>query len=109
MKLITKEIEKELLKNPLYSHDGEGENAKVIIKFFYGAYTFLVTEGNPIRDNSGKIIDWHFFGYATHGYEWEWGYTNLSEIQAVKKYGYPCIEREMYTGIKEYTVKELIK
>ena len=33
MKLITKAIEKELLKHPLYSTDGQ-ENKKVIVKFF---------------------------------------------------------------------------
>jgi hypothetical protein len=47
MKLITKEIEKELLKNPIYSHDGELENAKIIVKYFnpVGSGTWLITEG----------------------------------------------------------------
>ena len=34
MKLITKAIENQIKKYPLYSQDGLGENAKVIVKFF---------------------------------------------------------------------------
>lgn len=34
MKLITKEIEKKIAANPLYSKDGQGTDAEVIVKFF---------------------------------------------------------------------------
>ena len=45
MKLITKAIENQIKKYPLYSQDGLGENAKVIVKFFFGNWTWLATEG----------------------------------------------------------------
>ena len=94
MKLMTKEIEEELKMNPLYSHDGEGKAAKVIVKYFNscGSGTWLVTEGEKQKNG-----DWKFFGYC-HIFEWEWGYFMLSDFENVnKKYGFPLIQRDLYS------------
>lgn len=100
MKLMTKEIEKKLEKNPLYSHDGEGENAKVIVKYFNpcGRGTWLITEGE--KQENG---DWLLFGYCEI-YEWEWGYVTLSELESVKLPFGMGIERDLY--VNGLTVKE---
>ena len=60
MKLMTKEIEKKLQKSPLYSKDGQGKEADVVVKFFnpYGAGTWLVTKGEKQDDG-----DWLLYGY----------------------------------------------
>ncbi len=39
MKLITKQLEKELAKYPLYSQDGKVKDAVVVCKFFLQGYT----------------------------------------------------------------------
>lgn len=95
MKLMTKEIEKELEKNPLCSHDGEGDEAKVIVKYFnpYGLGTWLITEGEKQKDG-----DWLLFG-KMNIYEWEWGYVLLSELENVRVnvFGMDMkLERDMY-------------
>ena len=57
MKLITKEIEQKLLANPCGSHDGEGLDAKVIVKFFGGcSATWLVTEADKEGDDWLMIL-----------------------------------------------------
>lgn len=104
MKLITKEIEKKLLKAPLYSKDGQGTNAEVIVKFFYpyGSGTWLVTEAEKQADG-----DWLFFGYAEIGYDYEAGYFTLSDLESIAKYNrYGLgVERDVHA---HGTVKELM-
>lgn len=95
MKLMTKEIEKKLKQSPFGSHEDEGENAKVIVKFFnpYGAGTWLITEGEQEEDG-----DWLLFG-KMHIFEWEWGYVSLSELEKTKVnlFGMSLpLERDMY-------------
>lgn len=53
--------------------------------------TWLITEGNVIND------DIEMFGYVTlDGYEWEWGYVNLSQLKTVRgRFGLP-VERDLY-------------
>lgn len=101
MMLMTKELEKAFEKYPLYSQDGKGLDAEVVVKYFNpcGAGTWLITEGNKLEDG-----DWEFFGYC-HIHEWEWGYVRLSELESVKLPFGLQIEREMYvTGgtVKDY-------
>ena len=96
MKMMTREIEKKLERSPLYSKDGQGMNAKVIVKYFnpYGAGTWLITEGE--KQENG---DWLLYGYC-HIYEWEWGYILLSEIlnTRVNVFGAKLpLERDLYT------------
>ena len=92
MKLITKAIERKLDKTPIGSTDGMGKAAPVIVKFFYpyGAGTWLVTEAERIGD------DWRFYGAAEIGNGFEWGYVMFSELQSIRKFGRPAVEREMY-------------
>lgn len=55
MKLLTKAIEKQLAKYPIYSQDGKGGKAQVICKFFNpcGSQTWYIPECDPItRRNS---------------------------------------------------------
>lgn len=51
MKLITKQIEKQLAKYPIYSQEDRGEDAIAICKFFQpnGSYTWYVTEAEKTR------------------------------------------------------------
>ena len=102
MKLLTKEIEKAFSKYPINSQDGEGENAKVIVKYFNpcGRGTWLITEGEKEEDGS-----WLLFGYC-HIYEWEWGYVTLSELESIKLPFGLTIERDLHIS-KNATVKEL--
>ena len=92
MNLITKEIEAKLKENPLYSHDGEGLDAKVVVKYFnpIGAGTWLITEGEQEEDG-----DWMLYGYC-HIFEWEWGYVRLSELEEIKLPFGMTIERDLY-------------
>ena len=105
MKMLTKEIERQLEKHPLGSTDGQGMDAKVIVKYFnpYGSGTWLITEGE--KQENG---DWLLYGYC-HILEWEWGYVMLSEIEntRVTVFG-GCkmpLERDMYSTMK--TVGEM--
>ena len=79
MKLITKAIEKELEKHPLYSTDGQKEK-DVIVKFFnpYGGGRWYVCEAEKQEDG-----DWLFFGLVEL-FEHEFGYFTLSELQSIK-------------------------
>ena len=97
MKLMNQEIEKKFEQFPLYSQDGKGMSAKVVVKYFnpYGSGTWLITEGEKQEDG-----DWLFFGYC-HIFCWEWGYVTLSELESV---GF--IERDLYAG--QASVKDLL-
>lgn len=92
MKLITKAIEKVLVKYPLYSQDGKGKEAQVLVKFFNpaGRGTWYVTEAEKQSDG-----DWLFFGLVDL-YEREYGYFKLSDLQNVRLPFGLSIERDMY-------------
>lgn len=101
MKLLTKEIEKLLEENPIYSKDGQGKDAKVIVKYFNpcGAGTWLITEAEKQEDG-----DWLLYGYC-HIFEWEWGYVHLSELEALKVPPFGLgLERDLHA---KGTVQEL--
>jgi len=104
MKLMTKALEKKFEKFPLYSQDGMGEEAEVVVKFFnpYGRGTWLITEGE--KQENG---DWLFFGYC-HIYDWEWGDVLLSQLQEIKIQPFGLgIERDLHCeGMK---VHELVR
>lgn len=92
MKLLTAQIEKKLAKYPIYSQDGKGDDAIVILKFFcpWNNWTWYITEGEKEKDG-----DWVFFGLVK-GAEEEYGYFRLSELQEVKgPYGLK-IERDIH-------------
>ena len=103
MKLLTAEIIRRLEKHPFGSQEGKLDDAVVLVKFFGGGVaTWLVTEGERQEDG-----DWLFFGKVTLGYEWEWGYFTLSELEKIKFPPFGLgVERDMYLG-NRVTVKEL--
>lgn len=93
MKLVTKELEKELAKYPLYSQDEKGSDAFVVCKFFApaGAFTWYVTESEKLDTG-----DWCFFGLVIDNYgQRELGYFSLSQLEKIKlPYGLR-IERDL--------------
>lgn len=101
MKMMTKKIEKELSKYPLYSQDGKGDKAKVLIKYFapWTAATWYVLEGERLDDG-----DYEFFGIA-YIHEWEYGYFRLSQLEEIKGPWGLTIERDLY--MSGYTVGQL--
>jgi len=102
MKLMTKEIERKLAGRPVGSTDGQGVNAEVVVKYFtpWGAGTWLVTEGERQPDG-----DWLLYGKAFL-FEWEWGYTLLSDLERVRGPFGLGVERDLYA---RGTVAELTR
>ncbi len=95
MKLLPKEIREQL--PPLYSQDGKGGKAVVHVKFFTpsSSWTWFATEGEPVLDESGKEVDFKFFGLV-EGHEKELGYFVLSELEEVRgPLGLP-LERDLH-------------
>src|SRR3989339_405239 len=96
MKLLPKEIRETL--PPLYSQDGKGGKAVVYAKFFTpsAGWSWHITEGEPVLDESGTHeIDYKFFGLV-FGHEREFGYFILSELEEVRgPMGLP-IERDLH-------------
>ena len=99
MKLLTKELEKKLPK--LYSTDGQGDKAKVIVKFFHprSNWTWYATEYDPNTTT--------FFGYVK-GVEDELGCFTLNELSDFKDIWGLGIERDMYWD-SNTTLKEVMK
>lgn len=88
MKLLTEELRARL--PALYSQENESDPV-VHAKFFTpdSNWTWWVTEGEPEGD------DFRFFGYV-QGFENEWGYFLLSELESAKgPLGLP-IERDLH-------------
>ncbi len=78
MKMVTKEVEKLFNKFPLYSQDGKGDDAKVLVKFFnpYGDGSWYVLEaGKPLEDGDREL-----FVYGVMHQEGEYGYMMLSDF-----------------------------
>jgi hypothetical protein len=95
MKLLTEELRRKL--PPLYSQDGKGGEAVVYTKYFTPTsnWTWYVTEGEPVTDDSGAELDFRFFGLVD-GHFKELGYFNLSELESVNgPMGLP-IERDLH-------------
>ena len=99
MKLITKKIENQLAKYPLYSQDNKGQNAVAICKFFLQGYTWYVLEAQK----NGN--DYEFFGIVDGQYK-EYGYFTLSQLQSLRGRWGLGVERDMYfepTEVKNWT------
>ena len=79
-KLLTEELKKTLPK--LRAQDGS-KDPIVYMKFFFPAsnWTWYVTEGEVTDDD-----DFLFFGYVI-GFEREWGYFGMSELEGVNVHG----------------------
>lgn len=80
MQLMTQELEQKLKNYPLYSQDGKGDKAEVVIKYFnpVGCGTWYVLEGE--KQENG---DYLFFGYVEL-LEGEYGYFSLRELENLK-------------------------
>ena len=104
MQLMTQEIEQRLKDYPLYSQDGKGDEAQVVVKYFnpVGAGTWYVLEGE--KQENG---DYLFFGFVEL-LEAEYGYFSLSELESIQ---IPLrmngeiidtvgIERDLYSELK---------
>ena len=105
MKLLPKEIREQL--PPLYSQDGKGGKAIVYTKYFTPSsnWTWLITEGEPVLDESQNEVDYKFFGLV-FGHEREFGYVLLSELEEVRgPMGLP-IERDLHFRPK--TLEEIV-
>lgn len=98
MKLITKAIEEELAKYPLYSQDSKGDNAIAVCKFFLQGYTWYVLEAEK-ADNG-----YEFFGIIV-GQHTEYGYFTLSQLESVTGQWGLRVERDR--GFKPIKVKDL--
>ena len=109
MKLITKDIEKKLLANPLYSGDSKPDNEReILVKFFTpdSNWTWYVLEANRIGGNPYElnVDNWEFFGLVD-GFEKELGYFRLSDFEGVKgPMGLP-IERDRH--FEGYTLADV--
>lgn len=93
MKLLTKAIEKQLAKYPIYSQDGKGGKAQVICKFFNpcGSQTWYILEGEKQDD------DYILFALLDNMGEREYGYVSLNELQRVRTRPFGLgIDRDMY-------------
>ena len=98
MKRITKKIENELAKYPLYSQDSKGNEAVAICKFFLQGFTWYVLEAQK----NGN--DYEFFGIID-GLEKEYGYFTLSQLQRLRGRWGLTVERDMY--FKPTQVKDI--
>jgi hypothetical protein len=95
MKLLTDAIRRKL--PPLYSQDGKGGKAIAQVRYFTpsSSWSWYATEGEPVLDESGKAVDFRFFGLVD-GHDKELGYFVLSELEEVRgPMGLP-IERDLY-------------
>ena len=96
--LMNKGIEDALKRHPLYSQDGKGDDADIVVKYFnpYGRGTWYVLEGEKREDG-----DWELYGIADLGYGQEYGYFMLSELENLRPSPWGGIERDMYFGKKK--------
>ena len=95
MKLLTNDIKRSL--PALYSTDMiPAEKKNILAKFFnpLGSWTWYVVEGDEQEDG-----DWVFFGLVD-GFEKEWGYFTLSELESVDVGLGLGIERDIYFSPK---------
>jgi hypothetical protein len=88
MQLLTAELRAQL--PPLYAQE-KIKDKIVHLKFFtpWSNWTWYATEGGPEDE------DFIFFGYVI-GFEEEWGYFSLNEMQAIRGPGGLTIERDLH-------------
>jgi hypothetical protein len=89
MQLLTDELREQIPK--MYSQEHVKMQEKTVhAKFFFPAadWTWFVTEGEPEGD------DFVFFGFVK-GFEEEWGYLTLNELQNINVKGLG-VERDLH-------------
>lgn len=79
MKLMTNQIENELIKYGIEGQSNLGYGSKIIVKYFspYSRGTWMVTGGEKMENG-----DWLLFGYVDLVCS-EWGYVMLSELESL--------------------------
>ena len=97
MKIITAEIERLFNRYPLYSQDGKGDSARVLLKVFnpYGAGSWYVLEAGEKQPNGDREL----YGYVTGLGANEYGYFMLSDLvnTRVRVFGMRMpLERDRY-------------
>lgn len=87
MNLLPEEVADRL--PPLYSQEGEGEEAIAQVKFFtpWTNWTWYASEYDPTK----RV----FFGIVV-GLEREFGYFSLGELEGIRGPGGLAIERDLY-------------
>lgn len=92
MQLLTEAIKKKI--PALYSRESTHNESLPCFtcKFFdpCGSWTWYVLEGEELENG-----DWRFYGLVT-GFESEWGYFMLSELESVRGPLGIGIERDLY-------------
>lgn len=113
MQLMTEDLKKAFKKYPLYSQNGKGGDAKVVVKYYLHGTdaTWLITEGEPQPGG-----DWLFRGLVTLGFPdelnpgdliWEWGSVSLNELKGVRNnYEGVTIDETVWPG--KTKVKDLV-
>ena len=73
MELINEELKKVFKNYPLYSQDGKGQKATVIVKYFFplSDATWIITEAEECPNG-----DWRLFGYICIT-DWECGFKDV--------------------------------
>jgi hypothetical protein len=87
---------------PLYSNEHIGLEAMALVKYFTpdSSWTWYASEGSPVDENGyfdtdDKKVDYLLFGLVI-GFEIEFGYFSLNELQPVRgALGLP-VERDLY-------------
>lgn len=112
MNLFNEKLIKKFEEYPLDSQYGKMGDAKVIAKLFdpTGAGTWLITEGDIVRDENNKIVDVEMFGFINLVglVDAELGYISLRELQEVKLPFGLTIEQDLYFP-KDITMREACK
>lgn len=95
MELLPEELKNKLPK--LYEQE-KTKDPFVYAKFFFpaGNWTWFVTEGEEEEN------DFLFFGYVI-GFEGEWGYFSLKELEGVRVQGL-SVERDLYFKPDKFSI-----
>ena len=98
MKLLTEQIKKTLREKGT-----DTDSPDIICKFFdpCGSWTWYVASGEQTKD--GDKIDWLFYGLV-EGFEKEWGYFALSELESMRGPLGLGIERDIHFSPKSISL-----
>lgn len=86
MNILTSELLRKF--NALGSQENNPD-PMVVVKYFYGSWTWFATEFDPESRT--------FFGYVVWQ-ESEWGYFSLDELESYRSNLWLTIERDLYSG-----------
>lgn len=90
-RMLTETMKKGIAsKYPLGSQDGKKGNAICVVKFFFGNFTWYVTEASYEKD------DFIMFGVVVTNRGAEFSYISYNELQSLTWYGCQCVERDRY-------------